>query len=744
MNYRHLFTGEPASPGSTVKPESRYRILLVDDELNVLSALRRVFHQENYEVVCCDSPERALTLLEGESFHLVISDYMMPTMNGGDFLRKVRLIQPDMIRIMLTGHADVNAVVGAMKTGAVYKFILKPWNDEDLRVTVALGIEQYELKQKNRTLQRELQDKVVKENEQLLELGASSRGQLAIMLHKHGLLNTQQVQELMRLLQQSQRKDATIKLIVERGWVAERAIHDVLTRELLIQQVTLNEFSVDLAVAVLVPTNLCRRHLIIPLKVEGRRLTLAMADPLDAGLLNDLRFITGLELVPVLATMAAILNKLEEIHQSDKAGFEDLEANFESSDPYEGIEIVLDDDERIQPLEDLLQGSDEPPAIRLVNSILLEAIRLGASDIHIQPRAKNVMVRLRIDGVLVDKMQVPHNMHQSLVSRIKVMAELDISERRRPQDGRLAVKTSSRAVDLRISTLPTINGEKIVMRILDRNSAVLKMDALGFGPENLARLRHASDKPQGIVLATGPTGSGKTTTLYSLLQSSATPDKNYITIEDPVEYYLDAAGQVLVREKIGLTFPLILRAILRQDPDVLLVGEIRDLETAEVAFHAALTGHQVFSTLHTNSSIATLSRLADLGMKPFVIATAIEAIIAQRLVRQICDCCRAPIEPNPEILQRLGGRFSGEAMQAYKGTGCSVCHQTGYKGRIGLYEVLVPDDHLRHLIASSAAITEVTRYASEQGFTTLRDDAYCKVQSGLTSLEEVFRVLGPE
>ncbi|RBA22887.1 ATPase, T2SS/T4P/T4SS family [Herminiimonas fonticola] len=744
MNYGHLFTGEPASPGNTVAPKPRYRILLVDDEINVLSALRRVFHQENYEVVCCDSPERALTLLEGESFQLVISDYMMPTMNGGDFLQKVRLIQPDMIRIMLTGHADVNAVVAAMKTGAVYKFILKPWNDEDLRVTAALGIEQYELKQKNRSLQRELQDKVVRENEQLLELGASSRGQLAIMLHKHGLLSTQQVQELMRLLQQTQRKDATIKLIVERGWVAERAIHDVLTRELLIQQVTLNEFSVDLAVAVLVPANLCRRHLILPLKVEGKRLTLAMADPLDAGLLNDLRFITGLELVPVLATMAAIQNKLEEIHQSDDASLEDLEANFESSDPYEGIEIVLDDDERMQPLEDLLQGSDEPPAIRLVNSILLEAIRLGASDIHIQPRAKNVMVRLRIDGVLVDKMQVPHSMHQSLVSRIKVMAELDISERRRPQDGRLAVKTSSRAVDLRISTLPTINGEKIVMRILDRNSAVLKMDALGFGPENLARLRHASDKPQGIVLATGPTGSGKTTTLYSLLQSSATPDKNYITIEDPVEYYLDAAGQVLVREKIGLTFPLILRAILRQDPDVLLVGEIRDLETAEVAFHAALTGHQVFSTLHTNSSIATLSRLADLGMKPFVIATAIEAIIAQRLVRQICDCCRAPIEPNPEILQRLGGRFSGEAMQAYKGTGCSVCHQTGYKGRIGLYEVLVPDDHLRHLIASSAAITEVTRYASEQGFTTLRDDAYCKVQSGLTSLEEVFRVLGPE
>lgn len=743
MNYAHLFTGEMPTPDEESKPQSRYRILLVDDEQNVLSSLRRVFHHENYEVVCCDSPERALNFLEEEDFQLVISDYMMPVMSGGEFLQKARVIRPNMIRVMLTGHADVDAVVGAMRTGAVFKFILKPWNDEDLRLTVALGLEQYALKQKSRALQRDLKDRSVKESEQLLKLGASSRGQLAVMLNKHGLLNAQQVQELMRV-QQHQRKEATIKLIVDRGWVSERVIHDTLTRELLIQQITLDEFSIDMAVAALVPVGLCRRHLIIPLKVEGKRLTLAMADPLDAGLLDDLRFVTGLELIPVLAKMAAILGKLDELYQPSSTGIDDLEVNFDSTDPYEGIEIVLDEDEQMQSLEDLLQGSDEPPAIRLVNSILLEAIRLGASDIHIQPRAKNVIVRLRIDGVLIDKIQVPHNMHQSLVSRIKVMAELDISERRRPQDGRLAVKTPTKAVDLRISTLPTINGEKIVMRILDRNSAVLKMEALGFGTVNLARLQYASEKPQGIILATGPTGSGKTTTLYSLLQNNATSDKNYITIEDPVEYYLDTAGQVLVREKIGLTFPLILRAILRQDPDVLLVGEIRDLETAEVAFHAALTGHQVFSTLHTNSAIATLSRLEDLGLKPFVVATAIEAIIAQRLVRKICDSCRTPIEPDKEVLKALGDRFPAEPIQPYKGKGCPACHQSGYKGRVGLYEVLVPDEHMRHLIASGSAITEVTRYAYSQGFTTLRSDAFIKVCDGMTTLDEVLRVLGPE
>jgi type II secretory ATPase GspE/PulE/Tfp pilus assembly ATPase PilB-like protein len=629
-----------------------------------------------------------------------------------------------------------------MKAGAVYKFILKPWNDDDLRVTVALALEQHALQRKNRALVSENHLKT-KEIEQLAKFGVSNRSQLAVMLNKRGLLNVQQVQELMRMRQQ-QRKDPVVKLIVERGWASEKAIHDLLAKELMLQQVALNEFTVDFAVAALIPATLCQQQIIMPLQIEGKRLTLAMADPLDAGLLEDLRFLTGLELVPVLAPMATIRAKIAEVYMLGTSDIADLASSFGSPDPYEGLEIIIEDEGDAQSIEELLQSTDEPPAIRLVNSILLEAIRLGASDIHIQPRAKNVVVRLRIDGVLTDKIQIPHAMHQSIVSRIKVMAELDISERRRPQDGRLAVKTPTRVVDLRISTLPTINGEKIVMRILDRNSAVLSLDALGFGAENLAKICHANDKPQGIVLTTGPTGSGKTTTLYSLLQSNATSHKNYITIEDPVEYYLDAAGQVLVRDKIGLTFPLILRAILRQDPDVLLIGEIRDFETAEVAFHAALTGHQVFSTLHTNSAVATISRLFDLGLKPFVVATALEAIVAQRLVRRICDDCRAPADADAELLQRLGGKFAAGIEQVFAGTGCSSCYQSGYKGRVGLYEVLAPDRQLRHLIASQAAVTEIIEYARDHGFTTLRDDAFDKVSRGLTTLDEVFRVLGPE
>ncbi|MDB5794825.1 MAG: secretion system protein [Noviherbaspirillum sp.] len=742
MSYAHLFTGGQAPAVDSEPQARRNRILLVDDEPNVLSALRRVFHYENYEVVCCQDPAQALERIKQENFQIIISDYMMPGLNGGDLLKQARAIQPDMIRIMLTGHADVNAVVGAMKAGAVYKFILKPWNDDDLRVTVALALEQHALQQKNRALLSENQAKT-KEIEQLARFGVSNRSQLAVMLNKRGLLNMQQVQELMRLRQQ-QRKEPIVKLIVDRNWASEKAIHDLLAKELMLQQAALNEFTVDVAVAALIPATLCQQQIVMPLQIEGKRLTLAMADPLDAGLLDDLRFVTGLEVAPVLATMASIRAKIAEVYMLGADDIADLASNFGSPDPYEGLEIVIEDDDDTQSIEELLQATDEPPAIRLVNSILLEAIRLGASDIHIQPRAKNVVVRLRIDGVLIDKIQIPHAMHQSIVSRIKVMAELDISERRRPQDGRLAVKTPTRVVDLRISTLPTINGEKVVMRILDRNSAVLSLDALGFGAENLAKIRHANDKPQGIVLTTGPTGSGKTTTLYSLLQSNATSHKNYITIEDPVEYYVDVAGQVLVREKIGLTFPLILRAILRQDPDVLLIGEIRDFETAEVAFHAALTGHQVFSTLHTNSAVATISRLFDLGLKPFVVATALEAIIAQRLVRRICDECRAPANVDAELLQRLGGKFAAGIEQVFAGTGCPACYQSGYKGRAGLYEVLVPDRHLRHLIASQAAVTEIIEYARDHGFTTLRDDAFNKVGLGLTTLDEVFRVLGPE
>ncbi|NNM83240.1 MAG: Flp pilus assembly complex ATPase component TadA, partial [Burkholderiales bacterium] len=705
-DYQSLFTGSPGLPVET--GSQSYRILLVDDELNVLRALQRIFRRENYRISTASNGNEALDLLSTEDFHLMISDYLMPGMNGAELLRRAKEIQPEMIRIMLTGHADTNAVMGAINEGAVYKFILKPWNDDDLRITVALALEQYDLIRKNRELKKE-NEKKSKEITALSRIAVSNRSQLAIMLSKKNLLSPVQVQELHRL--QQQKKEPIIHLLLEKGWVGEKDIRRILKDEFLFEEVSLSEFAIDRAISELIPRSFCERQLVVPLRMEGRRIMLAVADPLDTGLIDDLRFVSGLDVQVVMASVSEIREKLAELYgQSGSVSFEDMETLVSETDPYEGVEVVIEDEDDAS-LEELLRGTEAPPAIRLVNAVILEGVRLGASDIHIQPRTKSVAVRYRIDGVLLDKIQIPNSLLPTIVSRIKIMSELDIGERRRPQDGRITVKTPLRIVDFRISTLPTINGEKVVMRLLDRNAVIRDISEFGFSESDFFKVKRMVSKPQGIVLATGPTGSGKTTTLYGLMQYNATLEKNYITIEDPVEYYLDIAGQVLIKEKIGLNFPTVLRAILRQDPDVILIGEIRDFETAEVAFHAALTGHMVYSTLHTNSALATLARLFDLGMKPYVVASALEGIIAQRLVRKICTHCREEIVPSPEIVEFFEPDFSRAGIRAYRGAGCHHCNQTGYKGRLGIYEVLSMNRRLRYLISSGASMLETEEEA---------------------------------
>lgn len=740
-DYASLFTGKTAAPQapSTHLTAPKYRLLLVDDEQGIVKALTRVFRQENYEIVTASGGKDGLDKFAEGPVHLVISDFMMPGMNGAQFLHEVKQRSPETIRIMLTGHANTDAVMGAINEGAVYKFILKPWNDDDLRVTVALALEQFDLIARNKILKTENQQKT-KEISALSKLAATHRSRLGIMLHKKNLLSSAQLQELAML--QERRKEPLIALLLEKDWVNERHIRELLKSDMLIEEVQLPEFRVDPILTELIPRSFCQHQLVVPLKLEGKRMLLAMADPLDEGLIDEIRFTAGLDLNIVTADISAIRKKIDEIFGTSEVDFKELETIVSSPDPYEGIEIVIEDDD-IASLEDLLRDTESPPAIRIANAIITEAIRLGASDIHIQPRTKSVIVRYRIDGVLIDKIHIPHQMHQSLVSRLKIMSELDISERRRPQDGRITVKTPMRMVDLRISTLPTINGEKVVMRILDRNSEVHGLEKLGFSALDLQRVNDMVARPQGIILATGPTGSGKTTTLYSLLQHDATSEKNYVTIEDPVEYYLDMAGQVLVREKIGLTFPSILRALLRQDPDVILLGEIRDFETAEVAFHAALTGHLVYSTLHTNSAIATIARLFDLGLKPYVVATALEGIIAQRLVRQVCPVCREEVAVDTVLRDRLGAAFS-KIERVYRGKGCSNCHGSGYKGRVGLYEVLSLDDDLRDRIGGGASILEIRRVVRQKGLCSIVHHGAERVQAGATSLEEILRVLGPQ
>jgi len=742
--YASLFTGEePLHEQPGPAPESAaYRFLLVDDEPNVLKALRRVFQRENYDIVTAGDGQEALELLEQQDFHLIISDYKMPRMDGGKLLKHAREMKPDTLRIMLTGNADVAAVMGAVKEGAVYRFILKPWNDDDLRVSVALALEQYDLIQRNKHLQEDNRKKD-KELNVLSKLAVTNRSQLAIMLNKRRLLNDQQLQKLYQ--EQQTRKEPMIKLLLAHDWVSEKMLREILRKEFLFEEVALSEFQVDPHAMELVPKSFCERQWVMPLKLRGKSMLLAVADPLDEGLVEDLRFVTGMDVKTVMVDVAGIKAKITEVYgEETPESFDDMETLVSMVDPFDSIEVLIEDDDDIS-LEELLGSTEKPPAIRLLSAIIVEAVRLGASDIHIQPRTKAAVVRFRVDGVLADKLYIPHSIYPSIVSRLKVMAELDIAERRRPQDGRITVKTSMRVVDLRISTLPTITGEKVVMRVLDRNAAVHGLDELGFSAADLGKIKHLVTKPHGIVLATGPTGSGKTTTLYSLLKHEATPAKNYVTIEDPVEYYLDMVSQVHVREKIGLSFPTVLRSILRQDPDVILLGEIRDFDTAEVAFHAALTGHLVYSTLHSNSAVDSIARLFDLGLKHFVVASGLEGIIAQRLVRSICGDCVEPVEtPDTDLVAQLGPRFESAQFRYFRGKGCSRCSFTGYRGRIALLEVLVPDNAMRELIAAGGSIMDIRKAVQNHGHVSLIEDAAHKVREGLTTPEEVLRVMGSQ
>lgn len=574
-------------------------------------------------------------------------------------------------------------------------------------------------------------------------LGATDRAQLAVMLRRRRLIDD----EMLAIVQQelSRRREPAVRLLYERGWLDEQAMHEILRREFLFEPVDLKAVQIDRAAADLVPGSLCDRQWILPFKMARRRLYVAMADPLDEGLLRQLTYMTGLEIEPRVAEITALRAKIAEVYRgADRqllAGA--LEAPIAGTPSEDDVEVVIEERDDL-PLDQLLRGSDEPPAIRLVNSMIGDALRLRASDIHIQPRPRRIVVRYRIDGVLIEKAHLPLALLPSIVARIKVMAGLDIAERRRPQDGRLMLRVGDREIDMRLSCLPTITGEKVVMRILDRNASIHRIDELMLSADDLAKVELLTSRPHGLILATGPTGSGKTTTLYSLLHHDASETKNYITIEDPVEYSMEMAGQVHVQDRIGVTFAKALRAILRQDPDVILLGEIRDEETAEVALHAAMTGHLVYSTMHTNSAVATVMRLFELGMKPYLVASAVEGIISQRLVRRVCKHCSEPYSPDPSILARLGRDFSDGGLSAVRGRGCHECFETGFRGRVGLFEVLVPDFHLRRLIGRGATVLEIDALARKQRVRTLLEDARDKVHAGLTTPEEVYRVLGAQ
>ena len=522
--------------------------------------------------------------------------------------------------------------------------------------------------------------------------------------------------------------------LVKMGAVSELDVTKVLGRIYRVPAVDLTRFEVDARIVRLLPSELAQRHMVLPLKREGRTLTVAMADPTNVGLLEDLKFITRYDVFPVLAgefTLRALIDR----HYD--TGDEQLKSLLKD------VEGMADDVEVVAEQEDEAATQaqiDDAPVVKLINGLLTDAVRRGASDIHIEPFEHELRVRYRIDGALQEVMKPPLKMKAALTSRVKILSSLNIAERRIPQDGRLKLKMGNRVIDFRVSTLPVLFGEKIVLRILDKGNLTLDLTKFGFEPQAEQDLMRAILNPYGMVLVTGPTGSGKTTTLYSCLQRINTIETNIMTAEDPVEYNLMGINQVQVRSEIGLTFAAALKAFLRQDPNIIMIGEVRDLETGSIAIKAALTGHLVLSTLHTNDAPSTITRLIDMGVEAFNVASAVNLVVAQRLVRRICKGCKAPATYREEELKSLSSDAARiAAMKLQKGKGCEQCGGTGYKGRAGLYEVMALSPELRRMILRGASAAELQAHAVTEGMLTLRMDGIKKVERGITTLEEVVK-----
>jgi type II secretory ATPase GspE/PulE/Tfp pilus assembly ATPase PilB-like protein/FixJ family two-component response regulator len=719
--------------------DDRFALLFVDDEVNVLNSLRRIFMEENYEIHDAASAKEALALMESSPVHLIISDHRMTEMSGAELLREIKERWPQTIRIMLTGQADISAIMGAVNEGAVYKFITKPWNDDDLRLTVSIALQQYSLLQENKRLKDIARDQHLK-LKNYSNLFDEYRGILGPILVKGRYISSEQ---LGKATKETVKGEFVGDTLVRLGYTTESHIVEALQKHQNLTYADLNEVPVNPTIVKFLPRELCELNRLMPLRLDGKQLTVAMADPSDILKIDNIAMLTGFKVVPVVAKSSAIMARLRIIYgeRMEASPIEQVEEGSEF-DPFEEIDIVIEEDEADIGTQELLNSSGVPPIIRIVNAVIMEALRYKASDIHIEPKAKYTIVRYRIDGMLHTKIKVPSHLHSAVISRIKILSKMDISERRKPQDGRITMKTGTRLVDVRVSSMPTISGEKIVMRILDKGAALKQISELGMLDDDLKKLQILVKKPQGILISTGPTGSGKTTTLYSILHEMISTTKNYQTIEDPVEYFLEEANQIYVRERVGLSFASVLRSTLRQDPDVILVGEIRDAETADVAFKAALTGHMVLTSLHTNNTVASITRLIDIGIKPYLIASAIEGIIAQRLVRKVCQHCKTTTPPDAKLLEvlKLPAVAFGEVSA---GKGCSQCNNTGYLGRIAILEIFVMNEEFSELISTNYRESEIRNLARAGGMKTLIEDGIEKVHRGITTLEELVRVIGP-
>ena len=554
------------------------------------------------------------------------------------------------------------------------------------------------------------------------------------VLVEMGLLTQEQVEQIVAEQRVSHLRMGDIALA--KGWVTKRDLMEALARRLGVKYVDLVETRADPIALDLITEKDARRYSAIPVSfIDDHTVLVAMADPSNIVAIDDLRILTGLDIEPAIAGVEDIVDMLAGMRRADSQMPEHLETR--TSD---GL-----DETSLDELADIREQVDAAPVVKLVNQLLARAADESASDVHFEPQAKDMLVRFRHDGVLHQIMNIPKRLQAGVVSRLKIMADLDIAERRIPQDGRIGLSVGGRPIDMRVASLPTVYGEKIVIRLLDRSTAMLRLEDLGFSDSALTGYRRSFTKPYGAVLVTGPTGSGKSTTLYGTLNILNTPEKNIITVEDPVEYRLAGINQVQINPKAGLTFSSGLRSILRCDPDIIMVGEIRDRETAQIAIESALTGHLVLSTLHTNDAPGALTRLTEMGVEPFLTASAVDCVIAQRLVRKLCEQCKEPYAATREMLQRI--RFPEDAVdrwaeiKLYRAGGCSRCHHTGYKGRLGIYEVMPVSEAIERLIVERKSADEIGRVAGAEGMISLREDGLQRVLQGITSVEEIARVI---
>ncbi len=543
-------------------------------------------------------------------------------------------------------------------------------------------------------------------------------------------------EDLDRALQQQKETGTRLGFaLVTSGVLAEADLTRVLSMQYRVPAVDLTEVEVDPKILKLVPADFASKHLILPLRRVGRTLTVAMANPTDLSVIDDLKFVTRFDVDAVVAGEYTLRKAIDRYYEIANDGLGDLLDEWEEED----VEFVEEEDFEFSASQ-LATQVEEAPVVRLINGILTDAVKKGASDIHIEPYENEVRIRYRIDGTLREIVKPPNRMKAALTSRVKILADLNIAERRVPQDGRIKLKIGRRVIDFRVSTLPVLFGEKIVLRILDKGNLALDLEKFGMSPKAEKDFLHAIEQPFGMVLVTGPTGSGKTTTLYSALNRINTGESNIMTAEDPVEYNLNGINQVQVRTEIGMSFARALRAFLRQDPNIIMVGEIRDLETGGIAVKAALTGHLVLSTLHTNDAASTITRMVDMGIEPFNIASAVNLITAQRLVRRICENCRVEATYESDLLNSSG--FTPEEINSttfYRGEGCDACNKTGYAGRQGLYEVMAMTSKLRQLVLQGASTDDIKATAVAEGMITLRKDGLQKVHDGITTLEEVIK-----